>query len=185
MNEKVTKHLGAYKRSVENKKFQSSAYSILLVFTILVFDIFGLQSMVDITVRRFDALKNLNQLVEDLSYKKDSTDLLKQKLKDSQYYLNILEEVVPLEPKVENYMVSLVQVAAKHGYKQSKLVKRDSRDDYVELRASFQGSPNQMGPFIRSLEAQDRLSVIKSFYYSIVENTVNLEVTVRIFYLYR
>jgi len=185
MNEKVTKQLGVYKRSLQNRKFQSNAYSILLVFTILFFDIFGLQSMIDITVRRFSTLKELNQLVVDLSYKEDSTSLLKRKLEDSQFYLSRLEEVVPLEANVEKYMVNLVQVAAKHGYRQNKLVKRDTKDNYVEMRASFQGSPNQMEPFIRSIEAQDRLLVIKSFYYSVVEDTVNLEVVIRIFYLDR
>jgi len=185
MNEKINKQLNAYKRSLENKKIQSNAYSFLLVFTILFFDLFALQSMVDITVRRFDIHESLNNLVDDLVYKNDSTELLKQKLSDSQHYLAMLENAVPTDQRAEDYMVDLVQTAAKHGYKQDRLSRRDGIDNYAQLRASFQGSPDQMEPFIRSAEAQDRLSVINSINYSVVENTVNLELGIRIFYLDR
>jgi len=185
MNENVKKQLSSYKRSIENKQFQSSAYTIILIFTIIVFDIFGLQSLVDITVRRFDTLENMNKLIKDLEFKRDNTELLKQKLNDSKYYLNMLEESVPKERKVEKYMVSLVQVAAKHGYKQDKLVIRETRENYVEVRASFKGSTAQLEPFISAIEDQVRLLLVQSIHYSIVENTVDLQVVLRIFYLSR
>ncbi len=185
MNEKVTNQLNAYKRTLENKKLQSSIYSILLVTTMLFFDVFGLRSMLKITKRRYDTLQSLNQLVTDLEFKKDNIDMLKQKLDASQYYLNMLEETVPVSPTEEKYMVGLVQTAAKHGYKQNKLIIKENKNNFVELRGTFQGSPDQMEPFIESIENQDRLSVIQTFHYSIVEKTVNLEVVIRIYYLYR
>lgn len=185
MNQQLTKQLNTYKRTLEDRKLQSSIHTILIIITILFFDAFGIYSMVKITKRRHATVQDLQKLNESLVYKKDQTELLKKKLKDSQVYLDMLEAAVPTNPQIEDYMVKLVQIAAKYGYKQDELVRRKMEDSYVKVRASFEGQREQMPNFIEAVESLDRLSTIEDMHYVIIEDTVKLELVVNIYFMDR
>jgi hypothetical protein len=185
MNEQLTKQLSTYKRTLENRKVQSTIYTILILVTIFLFDLYGIYTLIKVTKNRHTTLQKLDKLNNDLEYKRDRTDILKKKLEESQLYLDMLENVVPKKPLVENYMVDLVGIAAKHGFKQERLQKRRTVDNYVEVRVFLKGQRDQFVPFIQSLEKTDRLSVINRLYYSLEEETVNVELAIKIYYLER
>lgn len=185
MNQQLKKQLNAYKRTLEDRKLQSSIYTALIILTVLFFDAFGIYSMVKITKRRYQTTQQLQKLNDSLTYKKDQIDLLKKKLKDSQVYLDMLEKAVPTTPLVEDYMVSLVRTGAKYGYKQDELIRRRMEDNYVKLRASFEGQKTQMPNFVKAVESLDRLAVIEDLHYTIVEDTVKLELVIDIYFMNR
>lgn len=185
MNEQLTKQLGDYRRSLEDKKIQSTIYTFFILITIFFFDAYGVYSLLKITKNKHETLQKLEKLNTDLVYKKDQIDMLKDKLEESQFYLDMLEKVVPKEPLVEDYMVDLVGTAAKHGYKQEKLQRRNVKDNYLELRVFLKGQEDQFVPLMESLEKRDRLAVIDRAYYDVIEDTVNLELVVHIYYLER
>jgi len=185
MNEQMRKQLSTYKRNLENKRIQGLIFSFLLVFTIIVFDLIGVYSLVKVTGRRLQTLSDLNELNADLETKSKNIDTLKAKLNESKFYLSMLEVAVPKERKIENYMMDLVGAAAGNGIKQKKMQTKHLEDEYVELRASFQGPPFQIYPFIQSIEAIDRLSVVKEFTYSLEGATAHIQVTLKAFYLER
>ncbi len=185
MNEQMRKQLNTYRRNLENKRIQSIIFSFLLVFTILVFDLIGVYSLVNITRRRLLTLSELNELNESLEAKSKNIDTLKVKLNESRYYLNMLEVAVPKERKVEDYMVGLVNAAARNGLKQKRMQNLHTEDEYVDLRATFQGPPFQIHPFISSIEDIHRLSVVRKFTYSLEGDTAHMQIFLRAFYLER
>ena len=120
MNEQMRKQLNTYRRNLENKRLQSIIFSFLLVFTIIVFDLIGIYSLVKITRRRLLTLSELNELNAKLEMKSKNIDTLGVKLNESKFYLNMLEVAVPKERKIEDYMLGLVNAAAVNGLKQKK-----------------------------------------------------------------
>ncbi len=185
MNEQMRKQLNTYRRNLENKRLQSIIFSFLLVFTIIVFDLIGIYSLVKITRRRLLTLSELNELNAKLEMKSKNIDTLGVKLNESKFYLNMLEVAVPKERKIEDYMLGLVNAAAVNGLKQKKMQNQHTEDDYVELRATFQGPPFQIHPFIRSIEDINRLSVVRKFTYSLEGDTAHIQIFLRAFYLER
>ncbi len=185
MNEQMRKQLNTYRRNLENKRMQSIIFSSLLVLIIVVFDLFGIYSLVIITRRRLQTLSDLRKLNTELEIKSKNIDTLRVKLNESKYYLNMLEVAVPKEKNVEAYMVALVDAAAGNGLKQQKMQRQSTDDEYVELRANFQGPPFQIHPFIKSIEDIKRLSVVKKFTYELEGNTAHIQVYIRAFYLKR
>jgi len=185
MNEQMRKQLNTYRRNLENKRIQGYIYSSILVFTIIVFDFVGIHSLIKITRRRMRTYSELSKLTTNLEIKSRNIDFLKTKLNESRFYLNMLNVAVPKEKKVEMYMVDLVNAAARNGLKQNRMQRRTTTDEYVELRATFQGPIFQVHPFIESIESIDRLSVIHKFSYILDDETAHVEASIRIYYLER
>jgi len=185
MNEQMRKQLNTYKRNLENKRMQSIIFSFILVFIILTFDLIGIYSLVKITRRRLLTLSELNELNIKLETKSKNMDTLSAKLNESKFYLNMLEVAVPKDKKTEKYMIDLVDAAAGNGLKQKRMQTQNIDDEYIDLRANFQGPPFQIYPFIKSIEAIERLSVVRKFTFNLEGDTAHIQVSIRAFYLER
>ena len=177
--------LSTYRRSLENKKVQNLIYSFALLYIILVLDVLGIYSLVRVTNRRLETYRNLSELNGDLKAKSGTIGQLKVKLDESKYYLSRLDVLVPKERMTEDYMIDMVDAAARNGLKQKGIKVTKTLDEYVEFRAIFQGPVFQIYPFIRSIESIDRLSSIREFDYSLDGETANLWASIRIYYLKR
>ncbi len=185
MNDRLKKQLHTYKRSLENKKVYASLYTIVLLFTLVIYGFFGVYPLIRVTERKFNTLNELTDLNRRLLKKKANINDTKEALEKARFYTNELESAIPLRPEVEDFMVSLVGEAGSDGYRQRNFYIQDVLDGEVTLRAKLRGSAGQFTFLIADIETMDRLTKINSFRYSLREDTASVEVNLMIYFLER
>ena len=185
MNERFSRQVNTYRRSLEDKKIYTTLYAVLLVFALVVYGLLGIVPLVQVTRRKLTTLADLKTLNRNLEMKRDSLSDVKDKIDLARAYIYGLDEAVPVQPTVETYMVGLVGSAATTGFKQRSLYVQTFDDESLELSATFQGSALQLASMLQALEAAERLTVLERFNYTLREETANLDMVLKIYYLER
>ncbi len=183
MNENVRNKINRYRRELQDEKVNTTLYSFVFILTIVGFGLFGIIPVYRVAVEKYNTLKELNELNKNLAAKRDGINELSIKLNDAKYHISELKKVVTPTPEIENYMISLVGVASKNGFKQKSLAIQGKKDSVVSLSVSLQGPVTQMHSFLGDVENLSRLSVVKGFNYSNRENSANLNMSIDVFYL--
>ena len=183
MNEEVRKKISTYRRSLEDTKVSTAVYSFLFVVAFIIYGILGAYPLSKVLVRKYNTIKDLRELNGKLDEKNNYLLRMQTQLLSANPYLQGLEKIITPKPAIQNYMVQLVEAAAKSGFKQRSMIIQSMQNGQAALRVSFQGSPEQLGKLIDSIEKMERLSTVDALNYMVREDTANVEISVRIYYL--
>ncbi len=183
MNEQLRKQLNTYRRSLENKRMQVSIYSVLLIIILLGYGLAGTYLLYKVTRKRIQTISEISRLVTDLHIKKYDMEEMKQKLSRSKSYIEKVNTAIPKEVMMEDFMVDLVNVAARNGFKQNRMNRRSAEGNRLELNVTFQGSDAQVHSLIDSIESLDRLTAVENLNLRTIEETATVSLVLSIYYL--
>ena len=183
MNEQLKKQLNTYKRSLENKRMQVSIHTLLLVVIVVFYGFVGTYLLIKVTRERLTAMSDLTRLVVDLTIKKGNIEEMKQKLAKTEFYIERVNLAVPKETMLEDFMIDLVNVASRNGFKQKRLYRRSFDENTLELNVTLQGANAQVPSLIEAIESMDRLVTIERFSLRTIEETATVSLVLSIYYL--
>lgn len=120
------------------------------------------------------ALETKNLVLEDYSVK----------LKKLDTNIKLLDINLPSDSLLDNYLLTIVNVFAKHGFSVSTISVQDSLGDYgktYSIRLTSSGNITDTAEFVKDVESLKRITTVKSLLLSAGDNGGSLTLLVEIY----
>ncbi|OGC45909.1 hypothetical protein A2V49_02550 [candidate division WWE3 bacterium RBG_19FT_COMBO_34_6] len=182
MNDEVAKKLNIYKRRLEEEKILISVYTIIFIFTVVIYGFFGIPSFFKAIKSKVESVDQLGALVNLLSQKKEKLIFLEGEIIKVNPHLEKMYSVITDSPKIEEYLLSSVEAASKSGFKQKKLDVESVADDSITILSAYEGNLNQLTELIKNIESINRLTKIEEFDFSYREGVTTVKMRMIIYF---
>ncbi len=184
---KVTETIeNTYRTNVElYPKRQISMYLSFVVVTVILFGGFGIRiNLKQISIAKEEKMR-LESINQSVLAKLEAYRIIEKDLEQIRIYIPALNEAMPLEPKPEVYLDEFVRSVGRQGYIVSSLrIEGVSYENgQVPIGVAIEGSPNNVGKLITTIESLKRLTTVQSLKLSLDEGDAAIKAVLIIHYI--
>lgn len=184
INNTVSRVDATYTREVELKPEKHMVFFIVLaVITVGIFLIFGIRPNLISITRKVKYVSELRDLRDAMRTKTEQLDTAESDLQTARPYLPLLDNALPNQSQIQNYLKDLVLVASENNFVLQDLRAYPLSNTEIELNLKMLGNINNLSKFVSQVEQLGRTTTIDRIDVDVRTFETNFKITGTIYKL--
>lgn len=177
------RYLASYRRElIEKQDNRIKVLLALLLFTIVVFVIFGIRPMLK-KAREYNEIHAAFAKVDNqLKSKLEELDVSKEKMDRYSHKIDLLDRKIPSSPLLQNYLEEIVISSANTGFILQRFLVTEDAETSKTVDLAFLGDVRRLPELVGILENTYRYAVINNIKTNVEEGTNEIRINLTIYF---